>query len=57
MTHFVMFYIQEAIELVSLAVENDKNKNYEEAIKYYTSGIEQFMYAIQSNFLFKLINV
>ncbi|XP_064610411.1 vacuolar protein sorting-associated protein 4B-like isoform X2 [Liolophura sinensis] len=38
---------EKAIELVTKATEEDKNKNYEEALKLYEHGVEYFLHAIK----------
>lgn len=42
---------QKAIELVTKATEEDKNKNYEEALKLYEHGVEYFLHAIKCEYL------
>lgn len=39
--------LQKAIELVTKATEEDRNKNYEEALKLYEHGVEYFLHAIK----------
>jgi len=39
--------LQKAIDLVTKATEEDRNKNYEEALKLYESGIEYFLHALK----------
>jgi len=39
--------LQKAIEIVSRATEEDKNKNYEEALRQYQHGVEYFLHAIK----------
>lgn len=39
--------LQKAIELVTKATEEDRNKNYEEALRLYEHGIEYFLHAIK----------
>ncbi|XP_047098293.1 vacuolar protein sorting-associated protein 4 [Schistocerca piceifrons] len=39
--------LQKAIDLVTKATEEDKNKNYEEALKLYEHGVEYFLHAIK----------
>ena len=41
------FYLQKAIDLVTKATEEDKNKNYEEALRLYEHGVEYFLHAIK----------
>jgi hypothetical protein len=38
-----------AIDLVTRAVEEDKKKNYEEALKLYNGGVTYFLHAIKRN--------
>lgn len=49
--------VQKAIDLVTKATEEDRNKNYEEALKLYEHGVEYFLHSIKCtfyNFLFTL---
>ncbi|XP_005099613.1 vacuolar protein sorting-associated protein 4B [Aplysia californica] len=39
--------LQKAIELVTKATEEDKNKNYEEALRCYEHSVEYFLHAIK----------
>ena len=39
--------LQKAIDLVTKATEEDKNKNYEEALKLYEHSVEYFLHAIK----------
>nr|CAD2175687.1 unnamed protein product [Meloidogyne enterolobii] len=39
--------LQKAIELVTRATDEDKNKNYEEALRLYTGSCEYFMHALK----------
>jgi vacuolar protein-sorting-associated protein 4 len=39
--------LQKAIDLVTRATEEDKNKNYEEALKLYEHAVEYFLHAIK----------
>jgi vacuolar protein-sorting-associated protein 4 len=39
--------LQKAIDLVTKATEEDKNKNYEEALKLYEHAVEYFLHAIK----------
>jgi len=39
--------LQKAIDLVTQACEEDKNKNYEEALKLYEHAVEYFLHAIK----------
>ncbi|CAG2101635.1 unnamed protein product [Medioppia subpectinata] len=39
--------LQKAIELVTKATEEDKNKNYEEALRLYEHSVEYFLHAIK----------
>ncbi|XP_060563446.1 neurofilament medium polypeptide-like isoform X1 [Ruditapes philippinarum] len=40
--------LNKAIELVTNATEEDKKKNYDEALKLYEHGVEYFLYAIKN---------
>jgi len=42
--------LQKAIELVTRATDEDKNKNYEEALRLYTGSCEYFMHALKCKF-------
>ena len=39
--------LQKAIELVTKATEEDKQKNYDEALRLYTNSYEYFMHALK----------
>lgn len=39
--------LQKAIDLVTKATEEDKKKNYEEALRLYEHGVEYFLHAIK----------
>ena len=39
--------LQKAIDLVTKATEEDKNKNFEEALKLYEHGVEYFLHSIK----------
>ncbi|XP_074644228.1 vacuolar protein sorting-associated protein 4B-like [Tubulanus polymorphus] len=39
--------IQKAIEIVTKATEEDKNKNYEEAFRLYQHGVQYFLHALK----------
>jgi hypothetical protein len=39
-----------AIELVTRATEEDKNKNYNEALKLYSQGCDWFLHALKCMF-------
>ena len=41
------FSFQKAIDLVTKATEEDRNKNYEEALRLYEHGVEYFLHAIK----------
>lgn len=43
----ILYILQKAIDLVTKATEEDRNKNYEEALKLYESGIEYFLHALK----------
>lgn len=42
--------LQKAIDLVTRATEEDKNKNYAEALRLYEHGVEYFLHAIKCEF-------
>jgi hypothetical protein len=42
--------LKKAIEIVSRATEEDKNKNYEEALRHYKHGVEYFLHAIKCKY-------
>ncbi|GIY95582.1 hypothetical protein CEXT_745891 [Caerostris extrusa] len=42
-----MTTLQKAIDLVTKATEEDKNKNYEEAFRLYEHAVEYFLHAIK----------
>jgi len=44
---YFFFSFQKAIDLVTKATEEDKNKNYEEALRLYEHGVEYFLHAIK----------
>lgn len=44
--------LQKAIELVTKATEEDRNKNYEEALRLYEHGVEYFLHAIKCRFIY-----
>lgn len=41
--------LQKAIDLVTKATEEDRNKNYEEALRLYEHAVEYFLHAIKCN--------
>ena len=43
----VHWTLQKAIDLVTKATEEDKNKNYEEALRLYEHSVEYFLHAIK----------
>lgn len=47
--------LQKAIDLVTKATEEDKNKNYAEALRLYEHGVEYFLHAIKCKFLLLLM--
>lgn len=51
--------MQKAIDLVTKATEEDKNKNYEEALRLYEHSVEYFLHAIKckQNFFRYLLNI
>lgn len=44
---FLSSLTQKAIDLVTKATEEDKNKNYEEALRLYQHAVEYFLHAIK----------
>lgn len=48
--------LQKAIDLVTKATEEDKNKNYAEALRLYEHGVEYFLHAIKCKFTAALLN-
>lgn len=46
---------QKAIDLVTKATEEDKAKNYEEALRLYQHAVEYFLHAIKCKYCRKLI--
>lgn len=42
--------LQKAIDLVTKATEEDKNKNYEEALRLYEHGVQYFLHAIKCEY-------
>lgn len=42
--------LQKAIEIVTKATEEDRNKNYEEALRLYEHGVEYFLHAIKCKY-------
>lgn len=42
--------LQKAIDLVTKATEEDKAKNYEEALRLYQHAVEYFLHAIKCEF-------
>lgn len=46
---FLLF--QKAIDLVTKATEEDKNKNYEEALKLYEYAVEYFLHSLKCTFI------
>lgn len=45
--------LQKAIDLVTRATEEDKNKNYAEALRLYEHGVEYFLHAIKCEFFLR----
>lgn len=43
--------LQKAIDIVTKATEEDRNKNYEEALRLYEHGVEYFLHAIKCKLL------
>ena len=49
---FLLSYsLQKAIDLVTKATEEDKNKNYAEALRLYEHGVEYFLHAIKCKYI------
>lgn len=48
----LFFQFQKAIDIVTKATEEDKNKNYEEALRLYEHGVEYFLHAIKCESLY-----
>lgn len=46
----VVIYFQKAIDLVTKATEEDKNKNFEEALRLYEHSVEYFLHAIKCKY-------
>lgn len=44
---FTLHVLQKAIDLVTKATEEDKAKNYEEALRLYQHAVEYFLHAIK----------
>jgi hypothetical protein len=49
--------LQKAIELVTRATDEDKNKNYEEALRLYTGSCEYFMHALKCIFYLFILGI
>ena len=49
--------LQKAIELVTKATEEDKQKNYDEALRLYTNSCEYFMHALKCEVFSKFKNL
>lgn len=45
-----LIILQKAIDLVTKATEEDRNKNYEEALRLYEHGVEYFLHSIKCTF-------
>lgn len=43
----ITFYLQRAIELVQIAIDEDKQQNYPEAYKQYQNALDYFMLALK----------
>lgn len=46
--------LQKAIDLVTKATEEDKNKNYSEALRLYEHGVEYFLHAIKCKYIWSV---
>lgn len=50
--------LQKAIDLVTKATEEDRNKNYEEALRLYEHAVEYFLHAIKCRVgIIKMLNL
>jgi hypothetical protein len=49
--HTFVFHLQKAIELATKATEEDKNKNYEEALQLYKQSVEYFLLAMKCKYI------
>lgn len=47
--------LQKAIDLVTKATEEDRNKNYAEALRLYEHGVEHFLHAIKCKLNWKCL--
>lgn len=45
--------LNKAIELVTKATEEDRNKNYAEALRLYEHGVEYFLHAIKCKLIYQ----
>ena len=53
---FILFVlVQKAIDLVTKATEQDKQKNYEEAQRLYEHGVQYFLHSLKCESLFASI--
>ena len=52
-----LILIQNAIDIVTKATEEDKNKNYEEALKLYDKSVEYFEYAMERKYFNLKFNI
>jgi len=48
--------LQKAIDLVTKATEEDRNKNYAEALRLYEHGVEYFLHTIKCKRTFNAFN-
>lgn len=55
-TILILFGVQKAIELVTKATEEDKAKNYEEALRLYQHAVEYFLHAIKCKWISVICN-
>lgn len=49
--------LQKAIDIVTKATEEDRNKNYEEALRLYEHGVEYFLHAIKCELRIMIVNM
>ena len=42
--------LTKGIDIITKGTEADKAKNYEEALRYYTRGVDYFMHALKCRF-------
>ena len=52
-----LILIQNGIDIVTKATEEDKNKNYDEALKLYDKSVEYFEYAMERKYFNLKFNI